>query len=104
MILSRDKAQGGGGGLTAPDIERYYNVIILAQIIEWANAKSKKIWVNIESTLSGAQLNKNVWVPSTYRMFSVDTHQLTSMEYIKKGKIRAYQELNQKGFLIDLND
>lgn len=54
-VLSKYKAQGG---LALPDFRRYYNAVVLSQILDWAELESGKRWVKVEKILSSSQLGK----------------------------------------------
>lgn len=53
--------------MSFPDVGRYYNTIILARLVEWANINTKKRLEKMEDTLFGTQLNKIIWIPPKYR-------------------------------------
>lgn len=73
-LITRKKEHGG---LAVPDISRYYKAIVLTRMLEWTNKKNEKKWVEMENTISGATLHKNIWIPRKYRILDTDTHEIT---------------------------
>lgn len=73
-LITRKKTHGG---LTVPDINRYYKSVIISRMVEWVNEKSEKKWIKMENMLSKIILHKNIWVPCKFRILDLDAHDLT---------------------------
>lgn len=90
------------GGLAAPDLQKYYNAIIIARVMEWTNKSTEKRWVKIERNMSKAPLEKIIWIPQQYRSLDIKTHSLTKHALKIWDKINKLEECGYNSPLIPL--
>lgn len=73
-VLKQKKTHGG---MAVPDIQHYYNSVVLSRMAEWAKRENEKHWVRIEEFLCKAPLGSMIWNPPQARIFDKDTHVIT---------------------------
>lgn len=86
-LISRKRQHGG---LTAPDILRYYKAVTIARMIEWTKENKEKKWIEMENTLSKTTLHKNIWISNKHRVLDSNTHEVT------KNVFRIWDALHRK--------
>lgn len=62
--LPRTKRMGGMGVLV---LHKYYEIIVLQQILDWYHGVTPKLCVPLEKFLSGQNLARVPWVPREHR-------------------------------------
>lgn len=73
-ILRRQKEEGGLG---LPDVNLYYKAMALVRILNWRHDTANKIWVNLEKTIAGRDLEGAPWIPTANRGLSEWTSPMT---------------------------